>query len=91
MPYEEPRDLYSSPNIIRVIRSMRMRCEVMGYVWREKRDAYMVLMGKPNGKRPLGRSRRRWENNSKMYLQDIGWGVWTGLIFLSIETVGRLL
>ena len=83
--------MYFSPNIIRVIRSIGMRCEGMEFVWGKRRDAYMVLMGKPNGKRPLGRSRRRWENNIKMDLQDIGWGGWTELIFLSIGTSGRLL
>jgi len=91
MHHEEPHDLYSSPNIIRVITSIRMRCEDMEYVWREKRDAYLVLMWKPNGKRPLGRSRSRCEDNIKMDLQDIGWGGWTGLICLSIGTGGRLL
>ena len=44
MYHEEPHDLYSSPNIIRVIRSIRMKCEGMEYAWREKRNAYMVLM-----------------------------------------------
>jgi hypothetical protein len=56
---EELRDLYSSPNIIRIIKSRRMRWA--GHVARmgEKRNAYRLLMGKPEGKRPLGRPRRR--------------------------------
>jgi hypothetical protein len=44
----------------------------------ENRVVYRVLVGKPEGKRPLGRSRRRWENNIKMYLQDVG--AWAGSI-----------
>jgi len=63
----------------------------MEYARREKRDAYRVLNSKPSGKRPLGRSRSRWEDNIKMDLQDNGWGGWTGLICLSIGTGGRLL
>ena len=46
---------------------------------------YRVLVGKPEGKRPHGRPRRGWENNIKMDLQEIGWGAWTGLIWLRIE------
>ena len=49
---------------------------------------YRVLVGKPEGKRPLGRPRRRWEDNIKMDLQEVGCGVWTGLIWLVIKTVG---
>jgi len=58
-------DLYSSPNIVRVITS-RMRWE--GHIERmgEKRGVYRVLVGKPEGKRPLGRPRLRWEGNIKM-------------------------
>jgi hypothetical protein len=40
----------------------------------EKRGAYMILVGRPEGRRPLGRPRRRWEDNIKMYLQEVGWG-----------------
>jgi hypothetical protein len=40
---------------------------------REKRGAYRILMGRPEGRRPLGRPRRRWEDNIKMYLQEVGW------------------
>src|SRR5215470_6257538 len=60
---EELNDLYSSPNIIRVIKSRRMRWE--GHVARmgAGRGAYNILVGRPEGRRPLGRPRRRWEDN----------------------------
>jgi hypothetical protein len=66
---EEPRDLYSSPSIIRIIKSRRMRWARMG----EKRNAYRLLVGKPEGKRPLGRPRRGWVDNSRMDLGEVGW------------------
>jgi hypothetical protein len=71
---EELNDLYSSPNIIRVIKSRRMRWA--GHVARmgEKRGAYRILVGTPEGRRPLGRPRLRWEDNIKMDLQEGGWG-----------------
>ena len=71
---EELNDLYSSPNIVRVIKSRRMR--KAGHVARmgERRGVYRVLVGKPEGKRPLGRPRRRWEDNIKMDLQEVGGG-----------------
>jgi hypothetical protein len=46
------------------------------------------LVGKPEGKRPLGRSRHRWEDNSKIGLQEVGWLAWTGLMWLKIGTGG---
>jgi hypothetical protein len=49
------------------------------------------LVGKPKGKRPLGRPRRRWEDGIKMDLREIGWGVWSGFTWLRIGTVGWLL
>jgi hypothetical protein len=66
-------NLYSSPNRIRTIKSRRMRWA--GHVARmgEKRNAYSVLVGKPEERRPLGRPRRRWVDNIKMYLREIGW------------------
>jgi hypothetical protein len=65
---EELYALYSSPNIIRVIKSRTLRWA--GHVARmgERRGAYRVLVGKPEGRRPLGRPRRRWEDNIKMDL-----------------------
>ena len=71
---EELNDLYSSPNIVRVIKSRRMRWA--GHVARmeEGRGVHKVLVGKPEGKRPLGRQRRRWEDNIKMDLQEVGRG-----------------
>ena len=71
----------SSPNIVRVIKSRRMRWA--GHVARmgEERGAYRVMVGKPEGKRPLGRPRRRWVNNIRMDLQEVGCGYvyWIGL------------
>jgi hypothetical protein len=71
---EELHDLYSSPSIIRIVKSRRMRWA--GHVARmgEKRSAYRLLVGKPEGKRPLGRARRRWVDNIKIYVLEIGWG-----------------
>ena len=72
---EELRDLYSLPNIVRVVKSRRMRWE--GHVARmgEGRGVHRVLVGrKTEGKRPMGRPRRRWEDNSKMDLQEVGGG-----------------
>ena len=71
---QELNDLYSSPNTVRVIKSRRMRW--VGHVARmgERRCVYRVLVGKPEGKRQLGRSRRRWEDNIHMDLQDVGCG-----------------
>jgi hypothetical protein len=56
----------------------------------ERIGAYRILMGRPEGRRPLGRPRRRWEGNIKMYIQGV-WGVWTGWIWLKIGTGGGLL
>jgi hypothetical protein len=57
----------------------------------EGRGAYRILVGRPEGRRPLGRPRLRWEDNIKMDLQEVGWGAWTGLIWLRIGTGGGLL
>jgi len=71
---EELNDLYSSPNIIRLIKSRSMRWA--GHVARmgERRGVYRVLVGKTEGKRPLGMPMRRWEDNIKMDLQEVGSG-----------------
>ena len=66
---EELHSLYRSPNIVRVIKSRRLRR--VGHVARmeEGRSAFKILTGKPTGKRPLGRPRRRWEDNIRMALK----------------------
>jgi hypothetical protein len=71
---EELHILYSSPNIIRQVKSRRMRWA--GHVARmgEERNVYKVLMGNPEQKRQLGRPRRRWEDGIRMDLREIGWG-----------------
>jgi len=65
--------------------------EIGGHVARKgkRRGVYRVLVGKPEGKRPLGRFRRRWENNTKMGLQEVGCGAWTGSSWLRIGTGGE--
>jgi hypothetical protein len=52
---------------------------------------YRVLVGKPEGKKPLGRPRRRWKDEIRMDLREIGWGVWSRFVWLRIGTVGGLL
>ena len=71
---EELNDLYCSPNIFRLIKSIRIIWA--GHVARmgERRGVYRVLVGRPEGKRPLGRPRRRWKDNIKMDLQEVGRG-----------------
>jgi hypothetical protein len=74
---EELHNLYSSPDIIRQVKSRRMRWA--GHVARmgEERNVYKVLVGKPEGKRPLGRPRRRWEDGIRM---DLTKGDWLGIV-----------
>jgi len=78
---EELNDLYCSHNIVQVIKSRRMRWA--GHVARmgEERGVYRVLVGKPEGRRPLGRPRRGWVDNIRMDLQEVGCGYmdWIGL------------
>jgi hypothetical protein len=69
---DELHSLYSSPNIVRVIKSRSMRCAGHVAGMGEGRSVYRVLVGRTEGKRPLGRPRRRWENNIKMDLREIG-------------------
>ena len=84
---EELNGLYSSQNVIRIIKSRRMRW--VGHVARmgESIGVYRVLVGKPEGKRPQGKPRRRWEENIMMDLQEVGWvalrlriGSWRALV-----------
>jgi hypothetical protein len=74
-------NFYSSPSTIRMIKSRRMKWA--GHVVRigEKRNAYKILVGKPEGRRPLGKPRRRWVDNIKMDLKEIEWDDidWTDL------------
>jgi len=88
---EELNDLYLSPNIARVIKSRRMRW--VGHVARmgERRGVHRVSVGKPEGKRPLGRHRHGWEDNIKMDLQEVGCGSLTGLMWLRNRDVWRAL
>ena len=78
---EELNDLYSSPNIVRVIKSRRMRWAGHVAHMGEKRGVYRVLVGKPGGKRPLGRPRPRWVDDIRMDIQEMGCGYidWIGL------------
>ena len=81
MHNEELNDLYSSPNIVRVIKSRRMRWAGHSACMGEERGVYRVLVGKPEGKRPLGKPRRKWVDNIRMDLQEVGCGYmeWIGL------------
>jgi hypothetical protein len=74
MHNEELHGFYSLPSIVRVIKARRMRWA--GNVARmgEVRVAYNILVGRPEGRRPLGRPRRRWEDNIKIDLREIGFG-----------------
>ena len=78
---EELSDLYSLPNIVRVVKSRRMRWAGQVARMGEGRGVYRGMLGKPEGKRPLGRPRRRWEDNIKMDLQEVrgGCGDWMEL------------
>jgi hypothetical protein len=71
---EELHDLYSSPTIVRLIKSRRMRWAGQVAGMGEGKGVCKVLMAKPEGDRPLGRPRRRWEDNIKMDLQEVGCG-----------------
>jgi len=71
---EELNDLYPLPNIMRVVKLRRMRWAGHVARMREDRGVHRVLVGKPEGKRPLGRPRRRWEDNIKIDLKEVGGG-----------------
>jgi hypothetical protein len=75
---EETHILYSSPNIIRQMKSRRMRWSEHVARMGEDRKVYRVLVGNPEGKRPLGRPRRRWEDGIRMDIREIGWGCRVG-------------
>ena len=74
MHNEELSDLYSLPSVVRVVTSRRMRWAGHVACMGEGRDVHRGLVGKPEGKRPLGKPRRRWEDNIKMDLQEVGGG-----------------
>jgi hypothetical protein len=80
---EEFHNLYSSPNIIRMIKSRRVRWAGRVARMGPKRNAYRILVGKPEEKRPLGEPRHKWMDNIKI---NLGWDwlAWTGLIWLRI-------
>jgi hypothetical protein len=82
----ELRNLFSSPDQIK-------ENELGGAYGTHGRGkkVYRVLVGKPEGNRPLGRPRRSWEGGIKMDLREIGWGVWSGFDWLRIGAVGGLL
>jgi hypothetical protein len=69
---EELHDLYSSPSIIRIMKTRRMRWAEHVPRMGEKRNVYRLLVGKPEGRRPLGRPRRRWWDNIRMDLVEVG-------------------
>ena len=73
---EELNDLYSLPNIVRVIKSRKIRWAGQVARMGERRGVNRVLVGKPEGERQLGRPRRRWEDNIKMDVQEVGWGMY---------------
>jgi hypothetical protein len=70
---EELNYLYTSSNIIRVIKSRRIRWEGHVACIGKRRGSYRILVGKPEGKRPLVRPKRRWKDNIKLVLQEVGW------------------
>jgi hypothetical protein len=87
------KELYAlySPNIIWVIKSRRLRWAGHVAGMGERRGAYRTLVGKPEGRRRLERPRRRWEDNIKMDLREVGWGAQIGLIRLRIARGGGFL
>ena len=79
--------MHPSPIIVQVIKSRRMRWAGHVVCIGESRGIYRVLVGKPEGKKPLGRPMPIWKDNIKMDLQDGGCGVWTGSRWLRIGTI----
>ena len=88
MHNEELNDLYSSSNIVRMIKSRRMKWAGHLTHMGERRDVYRVLVGKPEGKRPLGRPRRRWRIVLRCIFRKWDVGLWTGSGWLRIWTGG---
>ena len=88
---EELIDLYSSPNIILVMKLRGMRWAGHEMHVGKRRGACRVLVGRPEGKRPLGRLRYRWEDNIKVDVQEVRQGAWTRLIWFRTGTGGGLL
>jgi hypothetical protein len=88
---EDIHNLYSTPDIFRQIKSRRMMWEEYVARMREETKVYKVLVGTPEGKRPLGRPRRMWEDGIRIDLRETGWGVWIGFDWLKIEICGELL
>jgi hypothetical protein len=74
LPNEELHNLYSLPSIVRIIKSGKMRWAGYAARMRAKRNAYRIVVGKPEGKRPVRRPRHRWVDNIKMDLREIGRG-----------------
>ena len=84
-------DLYCSPNIVLVIKSRRMRWAGHVAHMDEEKGVYRVLVGRSEGRKPLGRPRHRWVDNIRMDLREVGCGIWTGLSWPRIESgCGRL-
>jgi hypothetical protein len=71
---EELHDLYASPSSIRIMKARRMRWVEHVARMGEERNAYMLLVGKPEGRRPLGRPRHRWFDNIRIDLVEVRWG-----------------
>ena len=86
--HNENLDALYSPHIIRVTKKKDIGEGRLWQVWGERICAYRVLVGINDGRRPLRRPRRRWEDNIKMVLQEEGVGVWTGSSWLRIGTGG---
>jgi hypothetical protein len=85
---EELHNLYTSPKIIRVIKSRRIRWAEHLTRMGEMRNAYSIFFGKPERKGPLGKHRRRWEDNIRVYLREVGLELWIGCIWLRTGTSG---